>query len=89
MRRFQEVPSSAGVAIGPTWIYHPVQVEVEKYRIQDPDAEWLRVRAAINVTRNQLQALEERAKISVGEQEAEIIEAHQEFLMDVELIHDI
>lgn len=92
MRRYQGVPASGGLAIGEAWIYRPVKVEVRQYRIKDPDAEWLRLQAAINLARNQLQALEQRAQASVGAKEAEIFSAHQEFLTDVDLmegIHDL
>jgi phosphoenolpyruvate-protein phosphotransferase len=89
MRRFQGLPVSAGLAIGQAWIYRPVKVIVSQHTIRDPEEEWLRLQAAINLTRNQLQALEERARKNIGANEAEIFVAHQEFLGDVELMGKI
>lgn len=89
MRRYQGVPASGGLAIGEAWVYHPIKIEVHQYRINDPDEEWLRLQAAINLALNQLQALEQRAEATVGKKEAEIFGAHQAFLTDVELMEGI
>ena len=89
MRRYQGLPASAGIVIGPAWIYHPVKVTVKVERVQDSEAEWVRLNAAANLARNQLQALEERARANIGEAEAAIFQAHQEFLDDVEIMGSI
>lgn len=52
----------------------------------DPEAEWLRLQSAVNLARDQLQAIEAKARKNIGEEEAEIFAAHQEFLDDVELM---
>src|SRR5690606_25911316 len=51
--------------------------------------EWLRYQNALAVTRVELQALEEKAKNEIGEEEAAIFQAHQEFLGDVELVNAV
>ena len=89
MRRLQGVPVSAGIGIGPAWVYKPEELVVDHHETTDPDSEWLRFQSALNLARNQLVALEERAKESVGEQEAAIFSAHQEFLTDVDLLSGI
>jgi phosphoenolpyruvate-protein phosphotransferase len=89
MRRFQGLPASAGIVIGQAWIYHTTNVTVDLHKISDPEAEWRRLQAAINLARNQLEALEERARMSVGKEEAAIFTAHQEFLGDVDLMSNI
>ncbi len=89
MRRYQGLPASAGLAIGQAWIYQVGKITANQYKISDPDAEWLRLQAAVNVARNQLEALEERAKTTVGEEQAAIFAAHQEFLVDVDLMNNI
>jgi phosphoenolpyruvate-protein phosphotransferase len=89
MRRYQGVPAASGIVIGPAWTYHPVKVAVKVEYIQDAEAEWLRLMAGVNLARNQIQALEERARVNIGEEEAAIFQAHQEFLDDVELMAQI
>lgn len=89
MRRYQGLPASAGVVVGPAWTYHPKRVVVKVELVKDPEAEWSRLRAAVNLARNQLQAVEERARVNIGEPEAAIFQAHQEFLEDVELMASI
>ena len=86
MRRFQGLPAANGITIGPAWIYRPQVVEIVEKKIANPDEEWLRYQNALAVTRAELQALEEKAKNEIGEEEAAIFQAHQEFLGDVELI---
>lgn len=87
MRRFQGLPAANGITIGPAWIYRPQVVEIVEKKIANPDEEWLRYQNALAVTRAELQALEEKAKNEIGEEEAAIFQAHQEFLGDVELIN--
>lgn len=89
MRQIRGIPASPGIAIGQAWLYRPERVTVEQQRVSDPQAEWLRLQAAVNVVRNRLQALYEKALASVGEEEAEIFLAHQEFLTDQELMRGI
>jgi phosphoenolpyruvate-protein phosphotransferase len=61
-------------------------VEVASRRVADPEAEWLRLQSAINLARDQLQAIEAKARKTIGDEEAEIFTAHQEFLDDVEVM---
>ncbi len=89
MRRYQGSPASAGLAIGQAWIYQAGKVTTHRYQISDPEEEWLRLQAAVNIARNQLEALEERAKATIGEEQAAIFAAHQEFLVDVDLMNSI
>ncbi|HHY88588.1 MAG TPA: phosphoenolpyruvate--protein phosphotransferase [Chloroflexi bacterium] len=89
MRQIRGIPASPGIAIGQAWLYRPERVTVEQQRVSDPEVEWLRLQAAVNVVRNRLQALYEKALASVGEEEAEIFLAHQEFLTDQELMRGI
>jgi phosphoenolpyruvate-protein phosphotransferase len=89
MRKFQGMPASSGIAIGPAWIYYPVNVTVHTEINSDPDAEWLRLMAAMNLARNQIAALEVKARENIGEEEAAIFDAHREFLDDVDLLAKI
>jgi phosphoenolpyruvate-protein phosphotransferase len=86
MRKFQGLPASGGIAIGPAWIYNPVKVTIYSEKNSDPDAEWLRLMAAMNLARNQIAALEIKARENIGEEEAAIFDAHREFLDDVDIL---
>ncbi|NPV87746.1 MAG: phosphoenolpyruvate--protein phosphotransferase [Anaerolineae bacterium] len=90
MRRYQGIPASPGIGYGPAWIYHPVKAgAVSMERVNDPQAEWMRLNAAMNLARRQLLALEEKTLKDIGEAEAAIFQAHREFLDDVEMMNDI
>lgn len=85
MKRFQGIPASAGIAIGPLWVYRSPQVTVERMLAADPKAEWLRLVTALEVARSQIEALILRARQTVGDEEAAIFEAHRLFLDDPDL----
>ncbi len=86
MQRYQGMPASSGVAIGPVWVYHPIELHIEQRRVTDSQGEWQRLERAIQQTKIQLQTLKARALESAGEKEAAIFEAHALFLEDVELL---
>ena len=86
MRRYTGLAASAGIAIGPLWIYHPTEVKVGRLFVTDAPAEWARLQTALSTARTQLRALEERALATVGPDEAAIFAAHQLFLEDAELL---
>lgn len=86
MRRYQGLGASGGIAIGPAWIYHPLHITVDRHAAVDPNAEWARLQDALAMAHTQLQALEERARATVGAEEAAIFSAHQLFVQDEELV---
>ncbi len=86
MQRYQGVPASDGIAIGPAWIYRPVEPVVERRKVDDPEREIERINQAFAKAREQIGALIERARMTAGEEEAAIFEAHQLFLDDAELL---
>ncbi len=86
MRKYQGLPASTGIAIGPAWLYRPQHLETPRYRVSNPAAEWSRLQTALGMARTQLQALEERAHATAGSAEAAIFGAHQLFLDDEELL---
>jgi phosphoenolpyruvate-protein phosphotransferase len=85
MKRYQGLAASEGIAIGPAWVYHPVQVNIERRLVADPDAEWARVQEALSQARTQLQLLQQRAATMVSANDASIFEAHQLFVEDEDL----
>jgi phosphoenolpyruvate-protein phosphotransferase len=85
MKRYQGLAASDGIAIGPAWVYRPVQVVIERHLVSDPAAEWDRGQTALSTARTQLQLLEQRAMAALGANEAAIFEAHQLFVDDEDL----
>jgi phosphoenolpyruvate-protein phosphotransferase len=83
------LPASTGVAIGPVWVYRPVQVEVKRRTISSAEAEQQRLEAALTLAGEQLQALYQRTLENIGEEEAAIFEAHQLVLQDPELLDQV
>lgn len=83
---YKGIPASAGISIGPVWIYRPVIAEVKRHNIVDIASEIERFKAARKLAIEQLKLLAEKARSEIGEQEAAIFEAHQMFLEDPELI---
>lgn len=85
MPRYQGLPASPGIAIGPVLVYRTQKVSFTEERVEDPRLEWRLLQQAIHQARAQLTALEERARKMAGEEEAAIFEAHRLFLDDEEL----
>lgn len=81
--------ASPGVAVGPVWIYRPLDVRWERYTIDKPSEELNRLYAAMGQARDELQLLEARARENIGDAEAAIFEAHQMFLDDPDLLEAI
>lgn len=89
MRRYKGLPASTGIAIGAAWLYRPANIVINRHTVTDPAAEWSRLQNALSTTRLQLQALEERAKTTLGANEAAIFAAHQLFVEDEELLETV
>jgi len=82
----QGIPASDGVAIGPVVQYRPRLPEVEVRPVEDVDAEWRRLRKAVDAAREEIEALQEQATQQIGASEAGIFEAHALFLQDPALV---
>ena len=80
------IPASAGVAIGPVAHYRRRLPEVETRTVDDAGAEWRRLQRAIKVAREEIEALQVKARRELGENEATIFEAHALFLQDPALV---
>ena len=79
----------SGVAIGKLFIYKKAKQVVEKSTIEDPAAEVARYMAAKAKAKEQLEMLKEKTMKDVGEAEAEIFEAHQMLLEDLDFVEGI
>ena len=79
----------SGVAIGKLFVYKKAKQVVEKRTIEDPKAEVERYMAAKEKAGEQLRLLKEKTTRDVGEAEAEIFEAHQMLLEDLDFVEGI
>lgn len=80
------VPISDGVAVGPAVVYLPQVPAVSKEPAKDPQAEWECLQQALRQAEQAVQAQEAKAKVTLGEDEAAIFEAHLLILEDPELM---
>ena len=68
---------SGGVANGPLCFYRRGDHDVAKHEVADTEAEKQRFESARQTAMEQLKALYEKALAEVGEEGAELFEAHQ------------
>jgi phosphoenolpyruvate-protein phosphotransferase len=78
------LPASPGIAIGPVWIYRPIQVQIERRSDCDSEIEIERIETAFAQAKSQLGDLYQRTLLAIGAEQAAIFEAHQLFLDDPE-----
>ena len=80
---------SGGVANGPLCFYQRGDHDVAKHEIADTEAEKQRFESARQTAMEQLKALYEKAVAEVGEEGAELFEAHQMMLDDLDYVEGI
>ena len=83
MKRYQAKIISSGIAIGKLCIIQKNQSVIEKYRVDDVEAELIRYKEATNIAIEQLKELAEKALLEMGEEGANIFGGHQLLLTDV------
>jgi phosphoenolpyruvate-protein phosphotransferase len=88
-KHLEGISASPGIAIGPGWVYRPVEVDIKRLENQTPDEEVSRLEEALNTAKNQLEILHQKTLDEIGTEEAAIFEAHKMFLDDPELINSI
>ncbi|MGF1936681.1 MAG: phosphoenolpyruvate--protein phosphotransferase [Nostoc sp. ChiQUE02] len=80
------IAASPGVAIAPVVHYQPTHIAITQYHVDDVDAEWQRLQAAINTARQEIQAVFSQASLQIGDAEAAIFDAQLLFLEDPVLL---
>ena len=80
------IAASSGIAIAPIIHYQPTHISIKEYHVDDPEAEWQRVQAAIHTARQEIQAVFSQASIQIGDAEAAIFDAQLLFLEDPVLL---
>ena len=79
----------AGVAIGRLFVYQKKEQTIEKKEAGSAAEETARYMAAKETANAQLEALREKTLREVGEKEAEIFEAHQLMLEDLDFVEGV
>lgn len=89
MIRLQGKGVSTGVAVGPLYFYRRGGGEIERREVADTAAELERFETARKTAMAQLGQLYEKALAEVGEESAQLFEAHQLMLDDLDYIESI
>ena len=75
---------SAGVGVGPLYFYHRHDSAAPRYTVTDTDAEWHRFKGAQTGAVEQLGELAEKARAETGDEGAQLFEAHQMMVEDLD-----
>ena len=75
---------SAGVGMGPLYFYRRATTEIQRYTVEDADAEWHRFKGAQTGAIEQLGVLAEQARAEAGDEAAMLFETHQMMAEDLD-----
>ncbi len=89
MQSIEGIPASAGIAIGPAYVYHPQTFVVPRHNQADPIEEWARLETALAQAEQELLALRQKVALESGEEEAQIFDAHIMMLTDPTLMAEV
>jgi len=91
MKKYNGLAASAGIAIGPAFIYAPEQKPLKEtlQTTTDSATEWKRFEQAVEEAKEQLDSIYAKSVAEVGEEAAAIFLAHQEFLSDPALLDEV
>ena len=78
--------ASPGIALGKALVLEHSEINIERRTIENVEAEVEKLQVSIEKSRLELEQVKERAKVELGEHEAEIFEAHLLVLADPELV---
>jgi len=80
------VPISDGFALAPLFKYQAQRPPIPTHPAENAEAEWTRLRAALETTSREISLLARQMKQSIGSDEGAIFDAHLLILQDPELI---
>jgi len=89
MRTLKGIAASAGITVGKAYVYRPVELAIERWRVEDSEAELARLQRALEESKEQLSEIHVKAEVEVGEDTARIFEAHLMFLDDPVLLEEV
>jgi phosphocarrier protein FPr len=82
----EAAPTSATPGMGPAWVHRTAPIEILPGPAGDPDHEWARLTAALDVVRAWVSRLRDRTAADLGEPLAAVFEAHLQLLADPALL---
>ena len=82
MERYSGKTVYSSIALGPVLVIRPAEEEVCRIHVEDTAGELMRVEAACEEAKEQLQVLYDKAMASVGEASAALFEVHQMMIDD-------
>ena len=89
MRTLKGIAASAGITVGKAYIYRPVELAIERRKVEDTEAELARLQRALDKSTEQLAEIHAKARAEVGEDTARIFEAHLLILDDPALLEEV
>jgi len=87
--KIKGIPASNGIAIAKVFLLEQQEINIEKKEISDPEKEIKRLEEAIQVAKNELEAIKKHTLQELGKEKAEIFAAHLLVLEDPELIKPV
>jgi len=81
--------ASPGIVIAKSLVYEKIQLEVNKNKINDTEAEIVKFQNAVKHSHQQLEAIRIKAISELGEEEGAIFEAHAMVLDDPEFVEGV
>ncbi|MFS2168715.1 phosphoenolpyruvate--protein phosphotransferase [Priestia megaterium] len=88
-KEIQGIAASSGIAIAKAFRLENPELTVEKKSVTEVEAEVARLEAALDTSKSELEVIREHARKELGDDKAEIFEAHLLVLSDPELINPI
>ena len=88
-RRIIGIAASDGVAIGKAYLLTEPDLSFEKKNVSDTENEKSRLQDSIEISKKEIQTIRDRVAETVGEEEAQVFDAHLMVLSDPELIDSI
>lgn len=83
---FRGTGASPGIAIGKVLVVEHSELEIERVSISNVDEEVAKLDKAVEISKEELTKVKEKALVELGEHEAQIFESHLLVLEDPELI---
>ncbi|OAQ00478.1 phosphoenolpyruvate--protein phosphotransferase [Ligilactobacillus aviarius] len=83
------IAASDGIATAEAYMLVEPDLSFDKKTIENSDEEIQRLHSAIDASKKELETIKEKAKENLGEEEAEVFEAHLTILSDPEMIGQI
>ncbi|MBU3570516.1 phosphoenolpyruvate--protein phosphotransferase [Priestia aryabhattai] len=88
-KEIQGIAASSGIAIAKAFRLENPELTVEKKSVTEVEAEVARLEAALEKSKSELETIREHARKELGDDKAEIFEAHLLVLSDPELINPV